>query len=60
MNEGKIKYFSGRKPAMNQAFETSTSDPRGIVVNNNTIETDFTMEIRIASQNVFYLRPIDF
>jgi hypothetical protein len=59
MNKSEISYLSGWKPAANEAFKTSTGDARGIIVDNNTIEARFAMKIRIASQNVSCLRPIN-
>jgi len=59
MNKREIDYLSRWKPAANETFETSTGDPRGIIMNNNTIKAWFTMEIRIAAQNVSCLGPVN-
>ncbi len=59
MNEREIHYLSGRKPATNKALESGAGDPRGVVMNNNTIIAGFTVEVGIALQNVLHFRPID-
>jgi hypothetical protein len=59
MNKREINNLSGWKPATNEAFETSTGDPRGIIVDNNTIEAWFAMKIRVAAQNVSCLCPVN-
>ena len=59
MDEREIHYLSGWKPAMNKALESGAGDPRGIIINNNTIIVGSTVEVGIASQNVLHFRPID-
>lgn len=59
MNKCEINYLSRWKPAANETLETSAGDPRGIIVDNNTIKARLAMENRIAAQNVVCLSPVN-